>query len=243
VTIAVNQLTVRHERRIRVLFTAPVAAGAFVPGLYSLTSAAGAGDPPVVGAILLPGAPIAVELALGADLQEGGSYVLTAVGVPGLDGSVTPEGSALAFRWSSGSPRQNVEQPEDDLDALLYGIDLVWTGTDFGETPLGDLATVQGVPNAQGAVERRLAAEEDLPWREGPYGPHARAYVDGPQKNATTLRGAILRQARVDNRVKDATASFTFDTEGDAYFDVEIDLVGADSFSVNVPVTSSGGGG
>ncbi len=90
---------------------------------------------------------------------------------------------------SVGTPERrprNVEQPEDDLDALLYGVDLVWTGTDFGETPLGDLGTVQGVENARGAVERRLASEEDLPWRAGAYGPHARDYVDGPQKNATT---------------------------------------------------------
>jgi hypothetical protein len=240
-----NELTVRHERRVRVLFTEPVARGAFFPGHYSLSTPAGTAGPPVVGAILIPGTPIAVELALGADLEDGGSYVLAAAGVPGLNGTVTPVGSTLAFRWSSGSPPQNVEQPQDDLDALLYGIDLVWTGTDFGETPLGDLATVQGVPNAQGAVERRLASEEDLPWREGPYGPHARAYVDGPQKNATTLRGAILRQARVDNRVKDASATFSFDTEGDgdAYFDVEVGLIGADSFTVNVPVPSSGGSG
>ncbi len=93
-------------------------------------------------------------------------------------------------------------------------------------------------------MERRLASEEDLPWRGGPYGPHARDYVDGPQTNATTLRGAILRQARVDNRVKDARATFAFDADagdGDAYFDVEIDLVGGDSFNVTVPVASSGG--
>ena len=139
--IALNQLTVRHERRVRVLFTEALGAGAFAPALYSLALGSGASGPPVVGAIVIVGTPIAVELALGADLQDGGSYVLTASGVPALDGSVTPPGSAFAFVWNSGAAPTNVELPEDDLDALLYGIDLVWTGTDFGETPLGDLAT------------------------------------------------------------------------------------------------------
>jgi len=242
VTIALNQLVVRHERRVRLLFTGPLATSAFAPGLYLIASASGAAGPAVVGAILIAGTPIAVELALGADLQEGASYVVQASGVPGLDGSVTPAGSSFAFRWTSGAAPTNVEQPEDDLDALLYGVDLVWTGTDFGETPLGDLATVQGVDNARGAVERRLASEEDLPWRAGAYGPHARDYVDGPQKNATTLRGSILRQARIDDRVKDASATFSFDAngDGDAYFDVDIDLIGADSFAVQVPAGSSG---
>ena len=241
-TLVLNEIVVRHERRVRLLFTGPLAAGAFKPTLYTVSLASRAAGPSVSGAILIAGTPSAVELALGADLQEGGAYVVQAPGVPGLDGTVTVAGTSLAFLWSSGAPPANVEQPQDDLEALLYGVDLVWTGTDFGETPLGDLATVQGVENARGAVERRLSSEEDLPWRAGPYGPHARDYVDGPQKNATTLRGSILRQARIDDRVKDATATFAFEAnaQGDAYFDVEVDLVGARSFAIRVPVSSRG---
>ena len=241
-TIALNQLVIRHERRIRLLFTGPVATGAFVPGLYVIVlSPTGARGPSVVGAIVVAGTPNGVELALGADLQVGTPYELRAVGVPALDGSTVPLGSALAFVWDSGAPPPNVEQPQDDLDALLYGIDLVWTGTDFGETPLGDLATIQGEENAGGAVERRLASEEDLPWRGEHYGPHARDYVDGPQGSATTLRGAILRQARVDDRVKDASAAFSFDAEGegDAYFDVTVTLIGNAKLKTKVPVAPS----
>src|SRR4029077_12166453 len=154
----------------------------------------------------------------------------------------TPQGASLAFRWDSGEAQPNVELPEDDLDALLYGIDLVWTGTDFAETPLGDLATIQGSDNAKGALTRRLTAEEDLPWRPGRYGAGARDYVDGPQADATTLRGSILRQARADDRVKRVTATFSFDEQGsgDAYFDVTIALIGAESFALRGPVSGNG---
>ena len=89
------------------------------------------------------------------------------------------------------------------------------------------------------ALERRLTSEEDLPWRPGRYGPAGRSFIDGPRTDATTLRGAILRQASADNRVKRITATFTFDEagSGDAYFDVAITLLGAEDFALKLPVT------
>jgi hypothetical protein len=229
-------VVVRHERRIRIVFSSAVAAGAFSPAAYSVTALEGASAIPVVGAMLVGSASTNVELALGADLVDGVLYAVGARGVPALDGSVLASAS-LSFRRFGDAHVSNLERPASDLPALLYGVDLVWTGTDFGETPLGDLDTVTGAENARGALERRFAAEEDLPWRAGRYGIGARDFIDGPTRDAATLRGAILRQAATDNRVKSTAVALSIDNEkGDAFFDVTVSLIGADDLALKVAV-------
>jgi hypothetical protein len=229
-------VVVRHERRLRVVFSAPVAAGAFSPAAYFITALDGPSAVPVVGALLVGSAPATVELALGADLVDGVLYAVGARGVPALDGSVLASAS-MSFRRFGDAPLANLERPASDLPALLYGVDLVWTGTDFGETPLGDLDTVTGAENARGALERRFAAEEDLPWMSRRYGIGVRDFIDGPTRDAATLRGAILRQATTDDRVKSTAVTLSIDDEkGDAFFDVTVSLIGADDLALKVAV-------
>lgn len=241
--IELSAVVVRHERRLRVLFSAPVAAGAFRASSYVLSGASQTTRAPVpVGALVVPGAPHAVELALDADLAANELYAVRADNVPAVDGSVSSPGVRLDFRLADGPAIENDERPAGDIGALLYGVDLVWRDGDFVETPLGDLAVVAGLDNVRGALSRRLSAEEDLPWRPGSYGLGARDYVDGPQQDATTLRGAILRQSAADDRVKRAKATFSFDKdgEGDAFFDVELELRGTEAvrLTVSVPTPS-----
>ena len=229
-------VVVRHERRIRIVFSSAVAAGAFSPAAYSVTALEGASAIPVVGAMLVGSASTNVELALGADLVDGVLYAVAARGVPALDGSVLAS-ALLSFRRFEDAPVANLERPASDLPALLYGVDLVWTGTDFGETPLGDLDTVTGAENARGALERRFAAEEDLPWMSRRYGIGARDFIDGPTRDAATLRGAILRQAATDARVTSTAVTLSVDDEkGDAFFDITVDLVGGERVNLVVPL-------
>ena len=229
-------VVVRHERRIRIVFSSAVAAAAFSPAAYSVTARDGPSAVPVVGAMLVGSAPANVELALGADLVDGVLYAVGARGVPALDGSVLASAS-LTFRTFGDAPVANLERPASDLPALLYGVDLVWTGTDFGETPLGDLDTVTGAENARGALERRFAADEGLPWMSRRYGIGAREFIDGPTRDAATLRGAILRQAATDDRVISTAVTLSVDDEkGDAFFDITVDLVGGERVNLAVPL-------
>jgi hypothetical protein len=252
-TIAFAQLVVRSPRRIRLLFSGALALGAFGPGasvsgLYVITCTDGSGaSPALAAAIALPAETGNVELALATDLAAGGVYQVVSVGVPGADTSVSALASATFTYGGLAAPTIDVEQAQPDIAALVYGVDLVWTGADYLETSAGDLATVAGVPNVEGAIGRRLTDEDGLPW-DGGYGARAGNYVNGPSANGGSLVGALRRQAVADDRVRSATVSWTDDpnSPGDNYFPVTVLFRGAapgDGFTVNVPTPTPSGAG
>lgn len=224
----------RHERRIRLVFDGALAAGAFTNvGLYPIRGSDGS-KVPVVGLVGLIGMPNQLDLALGADLVAALVYTISAAGVPGADGSVTPPGTSGTARLAAPPPLPvDAEVTPDDVTAVLYAIDLVWDGQDYAESAAGDLATVGGPDNVQAALTRRFASD-GLPW-DDTYGAKARRYIDGDAGAIAPLRGTLVRQARLDDRVKAARAVFSAD---DSQFDVSVQLIGDDQ-PLNVPAPKS----
>lgn len=213
-TIALNSITVRHERRIRLGFTATLAAGAFGAAgtpLYVVTSLDGLGtDPGVKKALVIADSPDFVELQLGADLVQGGLYSVSAVGVPGTGGAgVTPAPSTLTFRiGAEQDPRAPMGGSQASLSTFevqLYGIDLAFADGDFTEGPDGDLATIGGVALVELDLTNRLLGN-GLPW-DAAFGPHLREYVDGTPGSLTPVRARVIRELRQDDRVATADAS------------------------------------
>jgi hypothetical protein len=241
--ISLGTLVVRHERRVQLVFTAPLAAAAFTTlSLYTVTNTdALAPDPPVVAAFIVPSNPNAVELALGLDLNQGAAYLLSAVGVPAIDTSVTPAGSSLALAMANSVAVPQAEVVADDTQALLFGVDIVHDGADYVEDVTGDLATITGPGNAAQAVRKRIMSD-GVAWNPD-YGGKPRQYVDGAPGELPTLRGDLLRQIYKDDRVKSATASAIVEDPTDPAaslisFDVRfIGVNGTVPINVSVPGT------
>ena len=231
----------RHERRVRLLFDRSLAPTALtLTSFYSIAGSDGQAIP-VAGLVLIAGEPSALDLALGADLLEGVLYTASASGVPAQDGTVTPQGTTAPVSLGVTLSPVNTEVGSDDITELLYGVDLVWTGTDYGETPAGDLATTTGPDNVEAAIERRLTSE-GLPW-DDTYGAKPRAYVDGTPGALPSLQGTLIRETQADDRVKTATCSFVAATDSStasATFNVDADLIGeGDTASVTVNPNAS----
>ncbi len=207
--MSITLLTVipRHERRLRLLFTNTLASGAFTtPSLYTIANQDSAGiSPDVAGLLVVSGSTNAVEIALDNDLVGGAQYLVSAVGVPAIDSSVN-----------------------DDLQSLLYGIDLVWTGSDYAEDASGDLSTISGLSNATQAISRRLQSD-GLPWDDS-FGAKPREFVDGAPGEMVSLRGALTRQTLLDDRVKSVVVSIEQDPEdpADTVFDIDVTMIGAE---------------
>ena len=71
-TIALLTALVRHERRVRLEFSADLAAGAFTSlAWYSFTSDGTAANPSAVAAYAVPNSPQTVELHLSVPLVQG----------------------------------------------------------------------------------------------------------------------------------------------------------------------------
>lgn len=239
--IAFASLIVRHERRLRLLFTNTVDTGAFVTSLYTVTSEDDSGVSPDVRAVFaVSDAPNAIELSLSEDLASGGAYAVKAVGVPAIDASVTPDvpGERFVFGVPSGRPNEEVSQ--DDISALLYGVDLAHNGEIFLETNEGDLATTTGVQNVRDARERE-GLSEPLAW-DPDYGAGAREYVDGPTPLLSTLQGRLVATCLRDDRVKKATAeaaAAVVDGDGEVTIRVFITPIGSDaSLPIDYPILS-----
>lgn len=236
--ISLVNVLVRHARRVRVFFTTDLAAGAFTTtSFYTVTSLDDDGlSPDVVAAIAVPGATNTVELVLGDDLVDGGLYSLAAIGVPANDASVTPGDAIQPFAHAEPTQRVNEEVPQDDISALVFGVDLRWDGSDYAEATNGDLDTMTGPPNVLDAVTRACLSD-GLAWNDA-YGAKPRSYVDGPSASLTTLKGAFIRQAIRDDRVQRATCAAVNEGDGSSTFDLAITPVGASApinTSVEIP--------
>ncbi len=214
-TISLTAVDIRHERRVRLLFSTPLAVGAYVPSLYTITSSDSASSPiGINAAMLVVGNPAVVELAFDADMAVGGQYLITAVGVPAVDASVTPAGSELSLRYGVIAAKENVEPIQRDRDRLLYGVDLLWDGLDYRETPTGDLERVGGTANVTKALYR-VVDTNGLPW-DPTWGVGARNFVDSPSAPGGTLRGQMISQILRDPRIKSVKVSVEF--SGDSTF-------------------------
>lgn len=239
--ITLNAIEIKHERRLRLLFSRPVAAGAFgvLPSLYVVTCTDASGANPVVNAAMIVSSnPAVVELALSVDLVQSGAYSVSAVGVPGDDASVTPEGTVLPFRFGLNAPHVNAEPVRSDNEGLLYGIDLLWNGVDYQETANGDLEQVSGTANVTKALYR-IIESNGLPW-DPSFGAHAREFVDSPSPAGGTLKGVVSAQILKDPRVKSIKVDISQDDEK-TYLTIKPTLItGADIKPVTMTVPSSG---
>lgn len=200
---------------MRLVFTNTLASGAFgapAPSYYTVTSADGKGiDSPVRAAFIVSGSPNVVELALEYALVEGALYNVSAEGTPALDTSTVPAGQFPFLFGKKPDTQANVEPIRQDLERLLYNIDLIFDGSDYEETPNGDLARVSGPPNVSKALWN-AAVSNGLPW-DPQFGGHAREYVDSPSAATGTLKGSVSAQILRDPRVKALRSSVATDDE------------------------------
>lgn len=230
--IELTAVVVRGERRLRLVYSAPVAAGAFAtpaPAYFVVENVDGkAPDPVPVESILVAGAPANVELALQEALVPGALYRVTTIGVPAQDSSVSTGASVEAFRVGVAARPINAEPKVNDADLLLYGRDIVFDGNDYAENAEGDLEIVDGLPNARAAVERRLLGSP-LPYAPD-YSPRARSFVDGPSPAIAGLAGALQREALRDDRVAAVSVKLVL-ADADSYFEVSPTFVGGKSLS------------
>lgn len=208
-TIALNVVVVRHERRLRLLFSEAVAAGAFTSvAWYTVTAPDGDSPAPLaVAAYSVTGSPAAVDIHLDGNLTQGGLYAVAAVGVPALagGGGSTPSPSLLKFRVGEerGQNDLGTARAASGLESRLYGTDLVWTD-DLQEAPDGDLADVSGVRVAKADLLRRVQSN-GLPWRPT-FGLHARQFVDAPNAMLSQIPVRAIEEATKDDRVESAEA-------------------------------------
>lgn len=213
--VALLAVTIKHERRARLVFDSPLAGAAYTStAFYAVTELDGlAANPGVVKALVVTSSPQVVELQLDTDLVQGARYSFSAVGVPALDASTTPDPSAVTATVGRepAAAALGAIGPVTDLELTLFGEDLVLDG-DFGETPDGDLDTVGGLRCA--TLDLQRAAESNgLPW-DPSHGLHAREQVDGHPQGLQALRGRAVEMMLRDDRVVSASAEVDFsDTE------------------------------
>ena len=196
-----NALEPRTVRRVRLLFSKNLAAGAFTStAYYTVTCTNGAGvSPGISAALMVPGTAYAVELALASDLVPGGTYTVSAVAVPAADASTTDPGSELSLFQPERPPGPTDTVSPDAVAAFLFGVDPTFQG-DFLETADGDLARISGMENAKAALVRAMVS--DGLCHDPTYGAHPREYIDGPAALLGTFPGKVQRALQRDDRVK-----------------------------------------
>lgn len=230
-TISMLSLTVRHERRLRVGFSQAVAGGAFSAALYTVTCTDGtASSPAVTKALVVGNAPEFVELQLGDDLAQGALYRVSAVGVPGIDATVTPDPSWAEVRLGreTRAAQLGARGATSELEERLYGRDLRWGDGDFAEAPSGDLDSVSGVECAELDLTARLV-EDGLPWDRS-WGLGAYEYVDGALGSLSQLRGKAIAQLRQDDRVASTEVVVNVDDPEAPILQAQPVLVGSQLF-------------
>lgn len=199
-------VTIRHERRVRLSFTAELGPGAYQTALYRVENLDGlAPSIPVRKALLVPNSPAVVELQLDADLGQGRLYRFFAEGVPALAGGTTPKGTyadAVLAREPGCVPAGSPPARSVELDVLLYGQDLGWTDRDLAEILSGDLELASGRAVAEADLARRMLSA-GLPWDRS-YGLQADEEIDGSPFALPSLRGRAIEQAYADDRVAEA---------------------------------------
>jgi hypothetical protein len=230
---------VRSPYRIRLTFSHALGAGAFVTSWFSIVSTDDLGtDPTVVAVLEVPGDVLSLELSLDVELAPGGAYELTiSAGVPGA--TEPPLAADATQKILTPRPQPNVaaENLAGQIEALIYGQDLLHDGRDYVEQADGDLAILSGVRNATAGVER-IAEGNGLPWSED-WGAHLREFVDSPSPSAIVARGQVVRAVQTDDRVTGADAVSVVledDQIGDIRVDLDVDLIGGQRESVSATV-------
>jgi hypothetical protein len=222
---------IRSTTRLRLQFSAIVDSTAFTgTGTITIVSQDGAGVSPSINQrIPVASVPQAIELALSDELVDGGLYLLTISSIPSTD-LTTATGTEL-FRPGVKFTTVDAEVETPDIEKALFGIDLVWTGSDYLETPDGDLASVSGKANVHDALIRRLISE-GLTWDDN-YGVKPRQSVDGPTAATPFLRGKIIRQMLADDRVSKASVRLELPENNvdEADYFVDITLIGSSNES------------
>jgi len=218
----------RGERRVRITFSSALAAGAFSTSLYAVATADDLGASPITveAAYAISSDSNSVELSVDSNFTPGGQYTITCTSVPPISGTNftgTIQGQCPAPSYAT---YQNVEPETQDLQLVLYGEDIQWDGNDFDESPTGDLLTLQGRPNWQAAMARRMTSYGII-W-DASYGANAYASVDAPQPYQTSLAGKFLAQARQDDRTAQATIAFSQNAANAQEFDFNMQITGRD---------------
>jgi hypothetical protein len=205
-TTAPSSILYRGTRRVRVVFSGALAAGAFTStALYSLTNLDGSGASPiaVLAVFAIANSPASVEFAIDSDLTSGALYRVGFASVPCADATLyTGTYDARVGLQLAALP--NTEPATQDLQLQLYQRDLLFVN-DFVEDATGDLVTVTGRPNWIGALVRRIGSE-GLPW-DSAYGLKGEQFVDAPDRYQKPLAGRLLAQATDDDRTLTASVA------------------------------------
>ena len=227
-------------RRWRLFFSGPLASGAFLVGPYAVSDSIGPSPITVEAAYAISSDPNAVELSVSADFCGGQLYTVACTAVPGTGG-----GGSFTGTFQDRVPLQvlappNAEPAQSDIDIVLYSRDLLWNGADFVEDATGDLQTISGSPNWIGAMGRRMSFGP-LGWARR-YGADAYQYVDAPDVYQRPLAGAMLGQARQDNRTATASVSVVQAPDDPDGWIFQMELTGRDNLqkqTIQIPSPSS----
>ena len=237
----------RGASRVRLVFSAAMAAGAFTStSYYAVTSTDSLGPNPtvVVAVFAVSGASNIVELAVEPALAAGSVYSFAVTAAPAADASTVTGSLPGSLGLGPVTAAPNLEpQQQTAVDLILYDRDYVFDGNDLSLTATGDLATITGRQNWLGAIRRRETSD-GLPW-DLAYGPRASDYVNAPAPYRLPLAGRMVAQARADNRTKKATCTvqpFAADASGNGWLFV-LAVVGKDGLdpsTIEIPPSAVG---
>lgn len=218
-----TQATARSAWRISVVFSGAFAALADAT-VYALARADGARSVAYVKrAWATDGGNTAGELALSEALVPNVAYALTATGVTGS--------IALSF----GVLPVQATRPErgDDPEAEAYGIDWDWTGAALGAD--GDVVVVRGLACLKHDLAAIAVTEPGELFHRPDEGAGMPARVNGTNE-AQEIRGALARQFRRDDRVRDLSIEMVQRTDGGIEARASVLSVALDE---RIPVTAA----
>lgn len=219
-SITLDRILINSDTRVRLVFSGALASGAFAASLYTMSDVTlDASGPTVTAALAVSGQTNQVELVLESSLASGNTAAVNCTNVPAADLS-TFTGNLASYFGPVVTFQLNVEPEQNASDVLAFGRDLVHNGNDYVESANGDLMTVEGIPNVQGALFRRVLAY-GLPW-DPTFGPKLDDYVDGPNEAAAPATGLIKQQILADDRTQSCTVTLLEDdtAAGGAFFEI-----------------------